>query len=240
MSTVDSPSQPLGQASQEVDPTFKAARVSMRPIEYVQLVGGGTAKVLGHYRAFGQTAAILAGANAKLGVFRWMDPNSIAVILRLYATISVVTAITAQRTDPVTAAIARAYTVRDLTNATQIVLTGNNNKMRTVGMGSSLLNFTTVNNASGGSFDVANAAAGLTGGTSVLDANPFGAFPLDSLVAIGRAVVCYYDPANTEKGAHPVVLLPNEGFAVSWGATALATGTAIAGIGVDWAEAIVY
>lgn len=226
MSTLDSPSQ--SGVSAEVEPTFKAARFNAKPYDYQQWGTGGITRILGHYRAIGSTVAGLLAANAVLGAFRYTDPSSFAVITRMSASVTVATAVTAQRTDPITMTVARAYTAMDATNATVVNLTGNNNKMRTL-MGTS--------NAQ---FNVTSAVAGLSGGTKTLDSGPMEHMSLQNLVAIGSGmpVTDLYNILHL--GAHPLVLANNEGFIVSWGATALATGTAYVTIAIDWCEVATF
>lgn len=225
MATVDSPSQGI---SQEVDTTFKAARVSLRPIEYVSYAQGGQQRVLGHYRTSVNIAAALWAANANLAAFRFTDPNSVAVILRVTTSPDVVTAITAQRVDPLALFKATSYTVAETTNATTVAI-GASGKMRST-MGNAL-----------SSLQIASAAAGLTGGTKTVDAQAMGFVPLSSLVAIGSGPPGALDLYKYDTlVAHPLELLQNEGFLIQWGATALATGTLEIGLTIDWAETAAY
>lgn len=208
-----------------IDPLFQAARFSARPIDYTNL-----GQNLGHYALVATTSAALWSANAILFAFRWTDPSRFSVIQSLSVGATVVTAVTAQRVDPVVATIARSYTVRDLTNATVVTMSGNNQKQSTK-MGTSLI----------GNIDVASAAAGLTGGTKTLDANSIGFSSMPGLLGLGTAVAntVVLDP-NTGDGEHPIILAANEGLVVSWGPTALATGTATVTVKVRWAEAIQF
>src|SRR5262249_48738890 len=113
MPTVDSVQNP--GISMEVEPTFRAARVSIRPLEYQTLQG----KILGHYRCANQSAAAAFVTSALLANFRWTDPTNFAVIMRVYvAVVDGATAIAAQRIDPLTLTIARAYTANDGTGMT--------------------------------------------------------------------------------------------------------------------------
>lgn len=220
MATLDSLAQP--GISAEVDPTFAAARVSIRPLEYATRFGG---RILGHYRAFAQTAAIAPSASGIMGAWRYTDTSSVAVITRIYTTVTVATAVTAQRLDPIVAVIARGYTVRDLTNATVVVLTGNNAKTRT-SMGTTLA----------ANMDVASTAAGMTGGTKTQDTNPIGAAALPGLAALGTALATTDLYKWDQLGGHPVVLAANEGINLLWGATSTGTGTVTVGFGIEWAE----
>ena len=221
MATLDSVQNPGINA--EVDPTHRALRVSVRPLEHQTLAG----KILGHYRIFGQTSAIAPTANAVLGLLRWTDPTNFLVIKRVYATVTDVTAITAQRTDPLLLLVARSYTVAETTNVTQLTISGNNQKVRA--------NMSTTLAAS---VAVASAAAGMTGGTKTNDANAFGALAFGMGVAFGGLGTG--DQGDLYKwdqlGQHPIVLQTNEGVLLTWGTTTLATGTVTVGFGIEWAE----
>lgn len=220
MATLDSLQLP--GISAEVDPSAAALRSSIRPLEYATRC---RSRVLGHYRVFGQSSAIAPAANAVIGAFRYPDPSSFAVLVRVFATITVVTAVTAQRNDPLLLTVARGYTVTETTNASGLIGSGNAQKNRT-SMGTTQA-----------SILIATAAAGLSGGTKTLDPVPMGGAGIGvALGAIGSGL------SNTDLykwdalGQHPQVFAPNEGFVLSWGATALATGTVIVGMGVEWAE----
>lgn len=215
----------IGPAEQAIDPVFLAARVSLRPLDYT-----GFGRVLGHYRVAFSTSAIAPAANAVLAALRWTDTGSFLVLNRLLVGVTVVTAVTAQRQDPIVANLARAYTAAHTTNATAISLAGNNQKMRSI-MGSSLL----------ANLQAANLAAGLTGGTRTLDGNPFAQAPLSpALIGIGTGVPNQEAYAWEAFGMHPVVLSPNEGVELAWGPTALATGTLTVNVTLAWSEVVVF
>jgi hypothetical protein len=181
---------------------------------------------LGHYRVAFSTPAAAFAANAVLATLRWTSATAFCVPLRLQATLAVATAVTAQRLDPIVATVARAYTVADNTNTTTVTLSGNNAKMRTnMGTAASVLLVT-------------SAAAGISGGTRTLDANPVGIASLSTYGAIGGlgTGIPMSDLYGVGADEYPLVLTQNEGLVISWGATALATGTAIVGFQFEWAE----
>lgn len=209
-----------------VDPTFQAARVSIRPYDYA--LGG---QILGHYRVAGSTTAALPAANSILFSMRWADPSRFLVLQRLSAGLTFATSVTAQRLDPLVMTVQRSYTVSETTNVTALTPAGNTGKAR-VNMGSSLVT----------QIAIASAAAGISGGTRTADAvavsnltfNPTygatnsGGAPTDDLIR--------YD----QLGMHPLVLSANEGFTVAWGPTALATGTATVNFIMSWAEVVTF
>jgi len=215
---------------QAVDPLYGAARTVNRPLDYTWPQG----ITLGHYRAVGFTSAIAPAANSNLAAFRWADASRLAVLLRISASVAVVTAVTAQRVDPLAAFIARAYTARDLTNATSVAFTANKSQAMRSSMGPSIV----------ANIDVSNLAAGLTGGTKIVDTNPIGHMGLSgasAIVGLGTgALKADLYKAETTNGEHPIVLALNEGVLVQWGATALGTGTAVVTVEFVWAELAVF
>lgn len=216
----------IAPAELAVDPMFLAARVTHRPYDY-----SGNSRVLGFYRAVGSTTAAAPAASSVLAACRYGDSASFMVLLRLRVGISVITAVTGQATPPIVASHARSYTASETTNITPLTLTGNNGKMRTTPMGSSLLT----------QMVVASAAAGVTGGTKTVDTIPFGAAVISpALVAIGSGMPMTDLYKADNNGGHPVVYAQNEGYTLAWSATALATGTIQVTVETEWAELVVF
>jgi hypothetical protein len=211
----------------EVDPTFRSLRAALRPLEYATLQG----KYLGHYSVIAVSAAIAPAANAAIFAARWTDPTNFAVILRMRAFVTVVTAVTAQRNDPIVVNFARAYTARDATNATVVNISGQNQKRRSYPMATSLF----------GNIDIANAAAGLTGGTKTVDANPHGAVGIGGSGLVGLGTNGGGELFNSENNyLHPLTLSAQEGVLINWGPTALATGTVTVTVEMAWAEVATF
>jgi hypothetical protein len=207
-----------------VDPTFQAGRVSIRPYDYQ--IGG---QILGHYRIAGTTAAIAPAGNGVMWNFRWADPSRFAVIMRLSAAVSVVTAVTPQRTDPIVCTIQRQYSASETVNVTSLTPTANTGKAR-VNMGTSLVS----------QIAVASAAAGLSGGTKTADAQAVSALAMVNLGAIGSGALQDDLIRYDQLGMHPLVLSTNEGITLSWGATTLATGTVEITVICAWAEVVTF
>jgi hypothetical protein len=209
----------------KVDPTNLAERVSIRPIEHIY-----SGRVLGHYRWSSFAAPQAWAGGAYLGGFRYTDASSLAVLLRVFVNVTVATAITAQRVDPINLVQARSYTAAETTNANTTTITGANQRARTASMGTS--------NAV---LQMATAAAGMTGGTRTLDANGASIAPLSGLTALGSATpnidLYKWDKSGAD---HPYALAANEGVLIQWGGTGLATGSALIGIGYEWAEVAAY
>lgn len=215
-----------------VDASFYAARISAKPAEYSFPGYNG-----GHYRATMITTALAFAANAPIFDFFFQPAAGasgtlVAVLKRLRAQLYAATAITAQRMDPLVALFSRGYTAQSTTNATALALTGHNAKMRTATMGTCIAKL-----------GFASAAAGISGGTRANDANPFGSAPLSGAAAVaglgtGSGWLDLYK--DDDKDDHPPTFGPSEGFTVNLGATAIATGTAIAVCEVEWLEALQY
>lgn len=217
MTTIDSVKTP--GTSAEVDPAFLALRVSQRPLEH----GAG-----GHFRVYGLATSVKPGASGVQAAFRWTDTTKFAVIYRVNAIVTVTSAVTPQEVDPITLSVVRGYTARDLTNATSILPSGSSNKMRT-SMGSSLVT----------NLDVTNAAAGMSGGMGTKDANPIGMLAVNGIGAVGTAAQGDLF-ALSSPAMHPIVLGPNEGLNLLWGATVLVSGAVQVAVGFEWAEVPVF
>lgn len=194
----------------------------------------------GHYRVVGSTSAIAPSANAALCDVQW-KPTATAgnvtlmIVTRISVTVAVATAVTAQRVDPLVGVVLRSYTGINSTNASALTLTTNNAKMRTA--------FPTTQFGTTGQIALASAAAGISGGTSTADANSFGIAGIDAtqLVAVGTGTPTFdLYRHDVHQGEYPLILASQEGFQVKWGPTALATGTVVVSVGIDWVEALNY
>lgn len=204
-----------------VDPVHDALRVVQRPLDHMFPTTG---QVLGHYKWTVAPTAAAWSANARLATLRFTSTNgSSCVITRVSAVVAVATAVTAQRIDPLLMTKLRAFTAADSSNTNTFAVTGDNAKVRTqrMGTGQAVLYG-------------ASAAAGMSGGTAIVDSGNYGMLALPGLAGLGTAVGG--DLYNMAMPSHPIVLDNQEGIAVSWGVTAVATGTVQPYIQVEWAE----
>jgi len=220
---------PITLALQAIDPTFRAARVSSRPLDYGSL---------GHYRismATGTIGAALA-ANAELFQFRWTDATRFAVVQKILIGAGANVAATGAALVTLEATIARSWTVAGTGGATA-TLTANNQKVRTTGMGTTLL----------GEVRIATTAA-LGAGTKTLDSQGVG----NKTLGIGTGAITTSHrldlmektdllEVDADGSVHPLILAQNEGFVIKNGATAWpAAMTWALGVTVVWAEVTAY
>ena len=212
-----------GGVVSEVDgTTFRALRVTPKPIEY---------GALGHYRV-AVTVPLVAtqAANGTLFSFRWADATRIAVITKLRLTCLQTAAATATIMPSFEVFAARGFSASD-SAGTAVTLTGNNMKKRT-SMGTSLVT----------DIRYSAVAAGLTAGTRTLDANPILQMPTVQAITtpISQSYIAELD-VGIGDGNHPLILATNEGFIVR-GPTVVfgAAGTANLVVEVSWAECTAY
>ena len=207
------------QATQEVDPTNSAARISIRPVE-VGAYGSYSVAVVS-----GAMAAGLAGA-APILAFRFPGTTPPFALGRR-VTISAATDATAfvQGSVIFDLITARAFTVQDTGGAAVTMASKSQTRRGTMAAPTALIQ--------------ASSTATLTAGTRTLDGNPIGAV-IGSVGAAPAVVICaetyLLDPA--ESGRYPLVLSANEGFVVR--ATVPATGTWKFALAIDWDEVAAF
>ena len=221
-----SPGTPgVAGAEQVVDPSFNAARTSLRPDDHLQ-----QGQVLGHYRmgaVSGATTTLASGV--LLFSFRYADPNTVALIKRIQAYAAVTTTFTAGQIVDVDAIAVRNWQVND-SAGTQSLPSGNTGKMRT-NMGTSRL-------VPSGDFRIATAAAITAGATKTPDGQPFGygaiGAPTTVDVGSGGNLGDVYKLDTTNQ--HPLIFAANEGFNLRVVTTQGAAGVVKYYFVVEWAE----
>jgi hypothetical protein len=181
-------------------------------------------KLHGHYRAQGVTVAGLFGANAILLSARWADTHRLCVIERVRVAALVTAAITGQRIDPLTLSVQRGYTANESAGFASFLPTGISGRSFLAHAASSLAQLA-----------VASAVAGISGGTRNADQSPIGQVALPNLAAVGSGLADDFFCFDS-RSTHPLTLSKDEGFAVSFGGTALATGALLFAFIIDWAE----
>ena len=195
-----------------IDPTFGAARVSIRPPE-----------VTGAYRMSLRSGNIAAAtaANSMLAAFRYTG-TGIAIIHSIRVGLHLITAYTAGSV-VLSAFLTRSYTVTETTNYTAATMTGN--KLRSSYAASSAL------------FGIAT-TTGISGGTGTDDSHPTGSctFNLPNTIT-GQPIQDFY---TMSMQSHPILLTQNEGFRIRNDTAFAATGVSNLVVSIEWAEAAAY
>jgi hypothetical protein len=213
----------------EVDgTTFRALRVTARPIDY---------GALGFYQvgAVSGTMAAALGANSEIYQFRWPDATRFACPYSITTSAGANVAATAAALNAFHLTQARSWSAAG-TGGTRFTMTGNTGKLRT-SMGTSLVN----------DIGIATTAA-LVAGTKTLDATN----TTSIAVGIGTGAITtainlqLIDPRTplfdcSQSGNHPIVYAQNEGFVVRVGSNAFpATMTWHFGVTAAWAEVAAF
>lgn len=205
-----------GTSIQSVDPTAKAARVSVRPIE----VAG--------YNSVGTQTGLLTGLAANSAIFSLRNLSSNLLLIRRVGIgfVTITAFITAQRVD-FGLTFARAFTASD-SGGTVVPLTGNNGKHRT-----SLATPTSVDCR-------VSTTAALTAGTKTLDP-----LPLGQVVTWSGAIGASLSPApdnlfSHNTGDYPLILAVNEGINIIMPTAMGAAGVGIAYMNIEFAEVVSY
>ena len=214
--------------AQVVDATFGAGRVTLKPNEFInQGVGGG------HYRA-AAASGLLTGVGAGGAVFsmRWAPPNGSAplfLLKRVQLAWIVTTAYTAAQITDWDIVRCTAFTAADTGGAALTPFTGNNNKVRSGLMATSVIADMRV-----------STTAALGAGTKTQDANPFGYLPTGMQPAANTAFSTGVGPtdiyAENILNEHPEMFAANEGFNIRAVTAMGAVGVVKLYVTVEWAE----
>jgi hypothetical protein len=217
-----------------VDPTFNAARVALRPLDYANM-----GQILGHYRATGVTgASVSISAGGIISSLRWPDPQRFLVLNSIQVSVCTNTSVTTSTVVDLGAYICRGFTADD-TGGTAISLVGNYQKNRAV-MGSSLVN----------SLRIGTTGA-IASGTRTQDAVPFAASAFPMLMAVTATGTAVASPPGmacpvvdlyrwNAFGQHPIVLGYNEGIELCEITAGPASGSLKWYITWDWAEVVLF
>ena len=174
--------------------------------------------------------AATASADALIWVCRWTDATKKAVIERLRVNAVVTGTITTAVPYDLAAYFASAFTVSPTTSITAATLTGRNAKRRTA-YGTTLM---------GGIWVLTTTAAGITGQTYTLDAQPLGRVSGASGTVIGTqffgGMATLIDGNQDTEHSRPIVLGKDEGIAIRGPLAGPATGTFRVNVNLDWRE----
>lgn len=203
-----------GGTTQEVDATFRAARVTLRPAE-----------LIGYYSISGASGA-LTGVAANGPVFSFRNTGSnLMLIRRVTIGFVVTTAFTAAQGLDYQLFRANSFTASD-TGGTALFTAGQN-KHRNA--------FTNITSAP----DIRISSTGaLTAGTRTLETIAMGNAG-GAAQALGAATPSN-DLIQHDPGDYPLVLAQNEGFIVANGIAMGAAGVIRLGVSVEYAETAAY
>ena len=224
----------------EVDPTFLAARVAMRPLEYAK-----DGRVLGHYavaQRSGELAATI-GALGHLASMRWTSDDAFCVLMRLKVGWSISAAVTTAVEMNLRAIIARGFTVDFTTAATAInmaTVMSTNAMRKTMGgslMGVSGPRISTTAVQSGQTLTADSAPIGMVVWPSRYPTNSTGTAVAQAVGDAGMMQTLYECTAPYQ---HPVVLSMNEGVIVQPVTAGPASGTFAIYTQWEWAEVEVF
>jgi hypothetical protein len=197
-----------------IDPTAKAARVTLRPNE-----------VTGAYR-WTSTSGSIAAATAASVLFTWKYTGSgVAVLRRIDVGLQVTTAYT-QGGIRMSSYFVRTSFTQGITNATAITLTANNGKKKTSHPTTTAAAYICT-------------TTGITGDIAAgEDATPFGSTVLNMPASIGVVVpqILYQDDPTD----HPLIFAQNEGFRIKNDTAFAATGQSNLIVMVEYDEMSAY
>lgn len=211
-----------------VDGTYKAARVSLRPVDHT--TGG-------HFRiglqSNGMTSATVA-ADGTIFSVRWTSATHYMVVSRFRARYTVTTAFTAAQRLGMNLFIARSFTASD-SGGLATTLAGNNQKMAT--------DMTTTAISSAADMRISDTGV-VTAGTRTLDANPIctvSGVSHDPNAGAGTGQIVAIQPildvtTDVSRGEHPIVLAQNEGLVLRNIVVFPASGVAFLQVEMAWAE----
>lgn len=188
--------------------------------------------MLGAYSIATATGLIVAtgAADALIWVCHWTDPVKKAVIERLRVNAVVTGTITTAVPYDLAAYFATGFTVAPTTSIATATLTGRNAARRT--------NYGVT--AMAGIYTLTTIAAGITGQTYTLDAQPLGRVSGASGTVIATqffgGMATLIDTQQDPDNSRPIVLSENEGIAIRAPLAGPATGTFRVAVNLDWRE----
>jgi hypothetical protein len=201
-----------------VDPAFKAARISPRPMESLA------------WLSVGARSGALTGAAANSAVFSFRNISANLVLVRRVGVgLTLTTGFTTAQEVAFGLMFARAFTASD-TAQTAIALTGNNTKVRTA-----LGTLTSVD------CRISNTGA-LTAGTKTLDTNHLGVVGSYAAATTAGAVLApsQNNLLSQDTGDYPIVLAQNEGINIMNLVAMGAAGVGTLYVNVELAEVAAY
>lgn len=220
MSLIESPTQPNVQM--EVDPTFQAARITMRPLEFK---GPNGSNIGGHYRTVATTGATtVLAAGAPMFSARWANPDRACVLSRIRVGTTVGTAFGAAQ--EVSCDLVRVYNMANAdTGGTAITLGDAGRKSRQ-----------TMQPTVMSDLRVCGAAALAGGAGNTEEAAPLAWQPMNGLLNVvgSMALGILYEFRPGHEG--PLIVMRNEGFRIRNRTLMGAAGVVVWTFELDWVE----
>lgn len=195
---------------------------------------------LGAYNIVQSSGAIVAtgSTNAVIWTMRWTNATKFALIERVKVSAYVASTITTGVPYDLALYFSTSYSVSPTTSITAATLTGRNCKRRT-SMGTTLLS----TDSGAGMWVLTTTAAGITGQTQTLDAQPLARVTGQTGTVTGTQVfgsVPQYLWQPRDAGDYPLILAQNEGINVVAPLAGPATGTFNVVVAVDWMEVALF
>lgn len=214
---------------QVVDPTFNAARVAIRPLDYQNL-----GQFLGHYSVAKNTGTTVSiGAGGTLAYLRWTDSSRYCVPLKVRVSAVVASAISTGTI--VDVGLFQGHGSSGAGSGGNSVVPGTTNKARAAIMANSLVT----------EFRIATTAALTTPTGATVDAQAYAYAHLANSFALTNTftncvapIIDLYKADAT--GEHPIVLSANDFLQVQEVTAGPTTGGIQFGFTFEWAEVSVF
>lgn len=195
---------------------------------------------LGCYNIVMSTGAIVAtgSASAVIGTLRWTNATKLCLIERVKVSAYVASTITTSVAYDLALFFSTSYSVSPTTSITAATLTSRNCKRRT-SMGATLLG----SDVGAGFWALTTVAAGITGQTQTLDAQPLARISGTTGTVTGTQIfglAPQYLWSPRDAGDYPLILAQNEGINIVAPLAGPATGTFNVVISLDWMEVSLY
>jgi hypothetical protein len=204
----------------EVEAGTKALRTTLRDIDFGSL---------GIYKVGGVTAFATTNLTALSDIFsfRWGNASNLALIRRVTISAGVSSTLGAAGVWQAQLFVARSFSGSQ-TGGTSLLPSGSQNKLRTTGMGTTLLTDARI-----------SSTAALGAGTKTLDTQSVGSVVSATPVTAGTQLLAPYPIFDVRPGEYPLVLAQNEGLVLQ-ALHPATTGAWQVGVTIEWAEVLAY
>jgi len=220
---------PNADIEMQIDPTFQAGRVQVKPLEYTE---PGKPGFGGHYYVDAISGALTGvGANGVIFSYQWTDSGYMAVLQRVSLVYYITTAYGTAQMNDFELIFASAFTAAHTGGA---ALTPSPKRRAAMAVNSAVADCRMASTAALGGGTLTLDSAGYK---AVADGPPNVAIPTATL-GVPRQELLLYD--HKEFGQHPKILGRSEGFVVRMITAMGASGVIKAMINAEWAEVRQY